>query len=126
MNFDVSARGVGENTFEVVLNISAEAKLKGETAFLTELSYGGVFTLQDIPAEHVRPVLLIECPRLLFPFARNIVAEATRDGGFPPLLINPIDFAELYRRQFAQQQQQRPQPQEQPPESPPEGGPGRA
>ena len=63
---------------------------------LVELTYGGLFTL-NLPEEHMKPVLLIECPRLLFPFARNVIADVTRDGGFPPLMLNPLDFAAMYR-----------------------------
>jgi len=69
---------------------------------MVELIYGGVFGLLSIPQESLQPLLLIECPRLLFPFARRIVADATRDGGFPPLLIDPIDFVTLYRRRQQQ------------------------
>jgi preprotein translocase subunit SecB len=101
---DVRAQPIGENVYEVELELRAEAKAGDHTAFLAELTYGGVFTLQGIATEHHRPVLLIEGPRLLFPFARAIIAEVTRDGGFPPLMINPIDFAEIFRRQVADDQ----------------------
>lgn len=97
---NVEAQALAENVYEVVLMLRAEAKSGENTAFLTELSYGGVFTLQGLAPEHHRPVLLIEGARLLFPFARAILAEATRDGGFPPLMINPIDFLDLYRRRY--------------------------
>lgn len=99
INVDVQAKSFGQNRYEVVLNLRAEAKQEDKTAFLAELAYAGLFTLQEVKEEHVRPLLLIECPRLLFPFARAIIAEATRDGGYPPLMINPIDFTDLYRRQ---------------------------
>ncbi|WP_207485367.1 protein-export chaperone SecB [Arenibaculum pallidiluteum] len=99
---DVRPQQLGEDVFEVTLAIRAEAKAADKTVFIVELSYGGIFTLKGIPQEHLRPVLMIEGPRLLFPFARAIVSETTRDGGFPPLMLNPIDFAELYRRQIAQ------------------------
>ena len=69
-----------------------------------ELAYGGVFLLANIPEEALQPFLLIECPRLLFPFARRIIADCTRDGGFPPLMIDPIDFVSLYQRKVQQQQ----------------------
>ncbi len=98
LNVDVQARGVGPNVYEVALRIAATAK-QGETvAFVIELLYAGVFTLQNIPQEQLELVLLIECPRLLFPFARRIVADATGDGGFPPLMMEPIDFMQLYQR----------------------------
>ena len=99
----VGATKLGEQDYEVVLTINAEAKEKDETLFVAELTYGGVFGVGAVPAEHVRPLLLIEGPRLLFPFARNILADATREGGFPPLMLQPIDFVELYRRELSQQ-----------------------
>lgn len=105
VNVDVKTRQIAENMFEVVLSLHAEAKNDDRVAFVVELAYGGLFSVQGLPAEHQRPVLMIEGPRLLFPFARSIIAEATRDGGFPPLLINPIDFAEMFRRQIAAAQQ---------------------
>jgi preprotein translocase subunit SecB len=86
----------------VVLKISASGKTGETQLFLTELTYGGLFTLQGIPADSLHPVLLIECPRILFPFARAIVADVTRDGGFPPLLIQPVDFAAMYRQSATQ------------------------
>lgn len=101
VNVNVSARNLGEQTFEVTLTIRADAKSGDEPAFVAELVYGGVFTLANVPEEALRPTLLIECPRLLFPFARRIIADATRDGGFPPLFINPIDFVALYRNQYS-------------------------
>ncbi|MEM6615721.1 MAG: protein-export chaperone SecB [Pseudomonadota bacterium] len=108
---NVNAKGVGEDAYEVTLQIEANAKVQGEGAdaepvslFATDLSYAGVFRIQNVPQENMHPLLLIECPRLLFPFARQIVAEATRNGGFPPLMLDPIDFAQLYRRRLAQAQ----------------------
>ena len=103
---DVQVRPAADDIYEVSLQLRAEAK-QGETvAFLVELSYGGLFQLPGLPQEHLRPVLMIEGPRLLFPFARAIVADATREGGYPPLMLNPIDFADLYRRQLANEQGQ--------------------
>ncbi len=99
---DVRPQQLADEVFEVVLSLRAEAKAGDSTVFIVEMAYGGLFTLSGVPAEHVRPVLMIEGPRMLFPFARAIMAETTRDGGFPPLMLNPIDFAELYRRQVAQ------------------------
>lgn len=99
VSVDVRAQGLAERTFEVMLTLSAEAKRETERVFVVELTFAGVFTVADsVPEELMRPLLLIEGPRLLFPFARAILAEATRDGGFPPLLINPIDFGDLFRR----------------------------
>ena len=99
VNVDVGARQMAENVYEITLVLNAEAKSGEDVVFMVELTYAGLFTVPAIPQEQLRPLLLIECPRLLFPFARAIVADATRDGGFPPLMINPIDFAALYRRQ---------------------------
>jgi len=98
VNVDVQARGLASNTFEVDLHITATAKHGEATAFVVELVYAGLFTLRNVPADQLEAVCLIECPRLIFPFARRIVADATRDGGFPPLLLDPIDFFQLYRR----------------------------
>jgi preprotein translocase subunit SecB len=103
---DVNARQVGEQHYEVVLQINIEAKAGDTPFFLVELAYGGVFQLANIPEDTVQPLLLIECPRILFPFARRIVADVTRDGGLPPLLLDPIDFATLYRRRLAQRAQE--------------------
>jgi preprotein translocase subunit SecB len=113
INLDVQARRVqeGQNVFEVTLAIRAEAHESttnggnppGQRLFLAELSYSGVFTLNNVPENTVEPVLLVECPRILFPFARNILSDVTRDGGFPPVLLQPIDFLALWqaRRQQA-------------------------
>jgi preprotein translocase subunit SecB len=107
INLDVQARRVteGQNAFEVTLAIRAEATEPttngateaGPRVFLAELAYSGVFTLTGIPENTVEPVLLVECPRILFPFARNILADVTRDGGFPPVLLQPIDFLALWQ-----------------------------
>ena len=102
---DVQVRPANDDIYEVSLQLRAEAKQGDTVAFLVELSYGGLFQLPGVPQEHLHPILMIEGPRLLFPFARAIVADATREGGFPPLMLNPIDFADLYRRQMAAQQQ---------------------
>ena len=100
VNVHVDATPLKNNDFEVVLSIRAEAQEKEEKLFLVELSYGGIFSIaQEIPEESVRPLVLIECPRILFPFARNIVADVTRDGSMPPLLLNPVDFVALYQQQ---------------------------
>ena len=101
---DVRAQPMEAERYEVALHIHVEAKAGDDTAFMVELTYGGVFGLLNIPQDSLQPLLLIECPRLLFPFARRVVADATRDGGFPPLLIDPIDFVTLYRRRQQQAQ----------------------
>lgn len=100
---DVSVRPhpAGPAIFEVVLRLSAKASSQESPLFICELVYGGLFELAGIAEADIEPMLLIECPRLLFPFARRIMGEVTRDGGFPPLLIDPIDFVGLYRSQKA-------------------------
>lgn len=103
---DVHAQALDQERYEVVLKLEVETKAGGEVSFMLELSYGGLFTLANIPKESLHALLLIECPRLLFPFARRIVADCTRDGGFPPLMIDPIDFVALYRRRMQQEEQQ--------------------
>jgi preprotein translocase subunit SecB len=105
VSVDVGARGMGNNRYEVELRISGKASRDEQTAFVVELQYAGLFTLHNVDADTVKLVCLIECPRLLFPFARRVIADATRDGGFPPLLLEPIDFAALYRQQEQRQQQ---------------------
>jgi preprotein translocase subunit SecB len=95
---DVQAQPVAEDHFEVVIQLNVDATTGGEATFVVELAYGGIFMLQHIPLESLQPLLLIECPRLLFPFARRIVSDVTRDGGFPPLMIDPIDFVSLFRQ----------------------------
>ena len=102
VNVQVEARRLNEQTFEVVLQITAQASHEEKPVFLVELSYAGVFNFISIPENAMEPALLIECPRLLFPFARRIVADVTRDGGFPPLLLAPIDFLALYRNRQQQ------------------------
>src|SRR5437763_13406612 len=99
INVDVKARNLNPDVFEVVLTINATARAQGETVFLVELAYGSVVTIHNATPEMLPMLVLVETPRIVFPFARAIIANATRDGGFPPLMINPIDFAELLRRQ---------------------------
>jgi preprotein translocase subunit SecB len=110
INLDVQARRIqdGQDVFEVTLQIKAEATEPSATngaepspVFIAELSYSGVFTLSGVPEDTVEPVLLVECPRLLFPYARNILADVTRDGGFPPVLLQPIDFVALWQSRRA-------------------------
>ncbi len=96
INVNVNVNPLQEMVFEVILETMVECKIKDQVAFILELEYAGVFTL-NIPEEHLQPVLLIECPRLLFPFARNILADVSRDGGFPSLMLGPLDFAAMYQ-----------------------------
>ncbi len=98
---DVRAQRGENDTYEVTLHIEAKAMREDQTAFLVELKYSGLFAFANIPEANLEPVLLVECPRMLFPFARRIVAEQTRDGGFPPLYIDPIDFMRMYMQQRA-------------------------
>src|SRR4029077_13051593 len=103
INIDVKAQHLRPDVFEVVLTINATARAQGETVFLVALAYGSVVRIKNAAAELLPMLILVETPRIVFPFARAIIANATRDGGFPPLMINPIDFAELLRRQQAAQ-----------------------
>jgi preprotein translocase subunit SecB len=104
VSLDVQAGRLQENTYEVVLNAEVKATLQDHTAFVIELKYGGLVTLSgEISEEQRETLLLIEVPRYLFPFARNVISDCTREGGFPPLLINPVDFTRLYRDQKARQ-----------------------
>lgn len=105
-NLGVAANGVGPDAYEVTLTARAEAKRDGLTAFIVELSYSGIFRLSNIPQDQIEPLLFIEAPRLLFPFARSIISDLTRDGGFTPLMLQPIDFVDLYRRKLAERQGQ--------------------
>ena len=99
VNVDVSAQGVGQDAYEVTLKITAEAVRDSQKVFIVDLDYSGVFTINNVPEDQVAPLLLIEGPRFLFPFARNVIADATREGGFPPLALAPIDFLSLYQAQ---------------------------
>lgn len=106
---DVQASRRDQDTFEVELKLSADAKADGQPVFVVEVLYGGLFLLRNFPQDSLEPFLLIEGPRLLFPFVRRIVADLTRDGGFPPLMVEPIDFSQLYRQRLEQHMAERPQ-----------------
>ena len=101
VSVDVGARGLAPSQFEVELRITAHASQAEKKAFVVEVLYAGVFTMHNVPDQQLKEACLIEGPRLLFPFARRIVADATRDGGFPPLLLEPIDFVALYMQSAA-------------------------
>ena len=103
---NVNARNLATNDFEVELHLDAKAMSDGKVVFAAELLYAGIFRLENFPQNLLHAAVLIECPRMLFPFARQIMAEATRNGGFPPLMLDPIDFAAMYQRRVAQQNQQ--------------------
>jgi preprotein translocase subunit SecB len=102
---NVNAKNLAPNDFEVELHLDAKATGDGKVLFAAELVYAGIFRLENFPQNVLHAAVLIECPRMLFPFARQIMAEATRNGGFPPLMLDPIDFATMYQRRMAQQQQ---------------------
>ena len=104
VDIQAKAQNLGSNNYEVILDFHVQAKRDDVSLFVLELSYGGLVTLGEIPEEAIEPLVMIECPHLLFPFARNTLAEITRDGGFPPLYLTPVDFAALYRQQLAQRQ----------------------
>ena len=109
VNVNVNAKPLSETDFEIELKLDATASRENETLFIAEVVYAGVFRINNLPKEHMQPVVMIECPRLLFPFARQILADATRQGGFPPLMIDPVDFAALYQQKMQSMVQQQPQ-----------------
>lgn len=102
VNLDAKKRG--EDRYEVVLKVNATAKSDDKVMFIVELEYAGIFKVENVPEKQLHPVLLIECPRIVFPFARRIVADATRDGGYPPLLLDMVDFAGIYRAEVKRRQ----------------------
>jgi preprotein translocase subunit SecB len=102
---NVNARQIAENDFEVTLALEGGAGEGAEALFKFDLQYCGIFRASNIPADQLHPVVMIECPRILFPFARQIIADAVRNGGFPPLYIDPIDFVGLYQQRMAEAQQ---------------------
>ena len=101
---NVNAKQMADSDFEVDLTLEGDAKMGTEVLFAFELTYSGVFRVRNVPQDQMHPVIMIECPRLLFPFARQMVADAVRNGGFPPLYIDPIDFVGLYRQKAAEAQ----------------------
>jgi preprotein translocase subunit SecB len=105
MQVEMNARGRPDGLFEVDLKLAANATRENEVNFAVELLYGGLFELAGVPENQLEVVLLVECPRFLFPFARRIIADMTSEGGFPPFLIEPIDFAGVYAAQRAQAEQ---------------------
>jgi preprotein translocase subunit SecB len=102
IGLDVGFRQLAPNTFEVTLHLRVEAKYGDKVGFIIEIAYGCVASI-NVPQEHVHPILLIECPRMMFPFVRNIVCDLTRDGGFPPLMLTPVDFLALYQQRMQEQ-----------------------
>ncbi len=108
IQINVNPRQLSNTDFEVELKLDGKAEMGSAVLFAFELVYAGVFHMQGIPPESVAPLLMIECPRILFPFAREIIASAVIAGGYPPLLLDPIDFVALYQQRAAQTQQQPP------------------
>lgn len=108
VQLDAKKRG-SENQFEVItkLTVTSKTKDKGEALFLMELEYAGVFHIEGVPEDQLHPYLLIECPRITFPFVRRIVSDVTRDGGFPPLNLETIDFLALYRNELSRRIQEK-------------------
>jgi preprotein translocase subunit SecB len=102
INVNLNAQQIGEDIFEVDLKVTATAKSNEETAFVAELLYSGLFGIKGLPEDQLQPFLMVEAPRQIFPFARRILSDVTRDGGFPPLMLEPIDFASLYHQQLSQ------------------------
>ena len=104
IQINVGVQQLAETDYEISLNLEGKAESAGSVLFAFDLTFAGVFRIQNVPAETLQPLIMIECPRLLFPFARQIVADAVRNGGFPPLYIDPIDFVGLYRQRAAETQ----------------------
>jgi preprotein translocase subunit SecB len=102
LQINVTANPIGETDYEVVLFFEIKAENSGTLLFSLDLAFGGAFRVQNVPKESLHPVVMIECPRLLFPFAREIIATTVRNGGFPPLLIDPVDFVSLYRQKMVE------------------------
>jgi len=102
INCELKANTLEPGVFEVILVLRTDCKIGDQIAFVQELVDAGVFIV-NVPPEHLQPVLMIECPRLLFPFARNIICDGARDGGFPPIMLNYMDFASMYEEQMANQ-----------------------
>lgn len=100
ISVNVNANTLAPTDYEVELQLGVKAMIGSEAVFQAEMEYAGVFRLENIPEEHMHPIVLIECPRMLFPFARHILADAIRNGGFPPLMLDPIDFASMYHQRM--------------------------
>lgn len=97
---DVGVQRLATTDYEVAIHVAVEAKAGSDALFMVELDYAGLFRLENVPEADVEAVLVVECPRQIFPFARRIIADATRDGGFPPLMLDPIDFMALYQQRL--------------------------
>ena len=106
INIEIGRQMIDDGTVEVVLMLGARAERDGKPVFLCELEYAGLFAFGGMPEEHIQPMILIECPRLLFPFARQIMAELTQNGGYPPILLEPPDFASMFRDEMMRRAQE--------------------
>ena len=104
IQINVNATPIADKDIEVLLQLNGKAETSAGLMFSFELTFGGIFRIQNVPQESMNAVVLIECPRLLFPFAREIIATTVRNGGVPPLLLDPVDFVALYRQKMAQMQ----------------------
>jgi len=104
IQINVNAKPLAGTDYEVELKIEGRAEVQGLFLFGFDLLYAGIFRIQNVPQDNMHALIMIECPRLLFPFARAIIADAVRNGGFPPLMIDPVDFVSLYRQRMAEQQ----------------------
>ena len=104
---NLDGKNIGENRYQVNMKLNAKAGSGEATRFLVELDYSGVFEMVNVPEAHVHPMMFIEGPRLLLPFARRVIADVTRDGGYPPLMLDNVDFATLYRQKLEQMRQEK-------------------
>lgn len=100
INIEIGRQMMEDDTVEVTLMLQADARRGDQVAFIAELEYSGLFAFQGVSVEEIQPLILIECPRLLFPFARQILAEMTQNGGFPPIMLEPPDFASMFREEM--------------------------
>lgn len=104
VSFNIDVQPRQQNRYEVALKVRVESKMGDAPVFLLELDYAGLFLLENVPAEQIAPLCMIECPRLIFPYVRRVISDVTRDGGYPPLNIDQIDFVALFRNEIARRQ----------------------
>lgn len=100
INIEIGRQMLADDTVEVVLMLRADARRGEQVAFIAELEYAGLFAFQNVNVDEIQPLILIECPRLLFPFARQIMAQMTQNGGYPPIMLEPPDFAAMFREEL--------------------------
>lgn len=104
VSVNTATRRMDPERYETLITIEITARQENTTMFMLEVSYGGLFAIENVPEDQLAPICMIECPRQLFPFVRRVIADATRDGGFPPLMLDPVDFAQLYRAEMEKRQ----------------------